>query len=341
MTFRKLFLTVPLSLIAGLLHAAGGAQAAPAKTAPYVLKDGTIYYAGNDLVDELIQQLNEAFIRSHPGFHFKGDMEDSSLALAGLSSGKSAFGPIGREAVPQEVEGFTARYGYPPKEILLGYDQSPNPDIFPPAKVPPAIWVNTKNPLPWLSMAQVSRILTEGISGGDITTWGQLGVGGEWSKRAIHVYLPAAREAGFVFYEGQRLGGRPFTSRAEWLAGSREVMSAVAQDPFGIGLVGYWPTDSGWDRQAELGSQAKLVPLAAGTEERVSRAALGDLFPMSPGIHIYYNQAPGQPLEPWLADYLRLALSPEFQAIVATRTATDGFIPLTAFERQKQLAKVN
>jgi len=63
-------------------------------------------------------------------------------------------------------------------------------------------------------------------------------------KRAIHVYLPGNREAAFLFYTGYKLGDQPYTRRAELLAGPRDVMSAVAQDPFGIGLIGYWPPDS-------------------------------------------------------------------------------------------------
>lgn len=316
--------------------------APPPADAPYLLADGSIHYAGNDLVAVLFGKLSEIFVRTHPGFKFQGDMQDSNLALPGIISGKSAFGPIGRDAIRQELDGFTARYGYPPSEVLIGYDQSPDTDIFPPGKTPAAIWINTRNPLPKLTVAQVGRILKSGGAGGDITHWSQLGIGGEWAKREIHVYLPGNRDAAFLFTMGYRMGDRPFTRRAEWLPSTRDVMSAVAQDPFGIGVIGFWPPDAGWDRQHELGGEAKIVALAADDESRFSRAAPGDLYAFTPGIHIYFNRRPGQRIEPWLKEYLRLALSPEGQALVTAMAVIDTtvFIRLQPGEAERELEKL-
>ena len=314
----------------------------PRSDASYVSADGSIHIAGNDLVEVYIRRLNEIFTKTHPGFRFALDMEDSNLALAGITSGKSALGPIGRDAVAQEVAGFTALRGYPPSEVLLGFDQSPNTDIFAPGKTPPAVWVNAANPLPWLSVAQVARIFTSGAEGGDITSWAQLGLGGEWGKRAIHVYLPGNRDAAFLFYVGYKLGSLPYTRRAELLGGPRDVMSAVAQDPFGIGLIGYWPPDTGWDRQAELGARLKLVPLSANGEEQVSRGGPGDLYAFTPGIHIYFDRPPGKPIEPWIREYLRLALSPEGQDLLRSmeKESSNGFIPLSEDRLAEERAKL-
>ena len=315
--------------------------ALPAVKDSYVMRDGSIYYAGNDLVDELFHRFDEMFERAHPGFKFKSDMIDSNLAVAGLAAGVSAMGPIGREAMPQEVESFVARYGYAPTDFLIGYDQTPDPDIFPPGKRPPAIWINSRNPLPKLTVAQLARIVTMGGGSGDITTWKQLGIGGEWAIREIHVYLPANRDAAFLFNLDDRLGGFPYTSRAELLPGVRDVMSAVAQDPYGIAVMGYWPGDAGWDRQAELGALAKLVPMAADAEGTFSHAQPGELYPLTPGIHILINKKPGQPLEPWIADYLRLVYSDEGQAIFAEMAKAQGFIPLEPEELAKQVARLH
>ena len=315
----------------------------PPKDAPYVLPDGTIYYAGNDLVAAYFEKLDALFVKAHPGFKLKSDMLDSNLALPGIISGKSAMGPIGREAMQQELDGFTALYGYSPADILIGYDQTPNVDIFPPGKTPSALWINAKNPLPALSLEQVTRILKTGNAKGDITYWGQLGLGGEWAHRAIHIYMPGNRDAAFVFYQGDKIDPKlPYTRRIEWLQGPRDVMSAVAQDPFGIGLMGYWPPDTGWDREAELGKQAKIVALRSGPEDKVSHAEPGDLYPLAPGIHIYFNRVPGKPVEPWLKEYIRLALSKQGQDLLVSILEESGnnFIRLDEKEIARQLAKL-
>ena len=312
----------------------------PPKDASYLLSDGTIYVVGNDLVEPLFAKFTEIFMQTHPNIKIKMVMPGSPPAIAGITSGKSAFAPMGREAINQDLDGFAARYGYMPLDFLIGYDQSPNPDIYPPGKFPDALWINVKNPLPKLTMQQAARILTTGGGAADITHWSQLGLTGEWAQREIHVYLPSQRDAAFLFSNGYKFGGYPWTRRAEWLPRSPDVMNAVAQDPFGIGFVGYWPPDSGWDRQLELASQAKLVPLAESEGARFSHGGIGDVYPLTGGIRIYVNRAPGKPLESWVKEYIRLALSKDGQDIIASMMKDQGYIPLDPNDVAKELAKL-
>ena len=52
------------------------------------------------------------------------------------------------------------------------------------------------------------------------------------------------------------------------------------------------------------------------------------------------NRAPGQPLEPWIREYLRLALSKEGQEIISSMTVSDGFIPLNPQDIPAELKKL-
>src|SRR5271167_2701517 len=49
------------------------------KTAEYVLPDGTIYIAGNDLVAPLLERVNAIYSAAHPGFKFKMDLISSGV----------------------------------------------------------------------------------------------------------------------------------------------------------------------------------------------------------------------------------------------------------------------
>src|ERR1700737_4672692 len=49
-------------------------RVAPPSDAPYVLSDGSIYVAGNDLLIPYFEKLNELFAKTHPGFRFKMDL---------------------------------------------------------------------------------------------------------------------------------------------------------------------------------------------------------------------------------------------------------------------------
>jgi phosphate transport system substrate-binding protein len=322
---------------------------APPRNAPYLLPDGSIYVAGNDLLAPFFDQLNALFLKSHPGFKFTFDLHASSLALSGIIAGKSAFGPMARDAPFPDRNAFAARYGYPPTDVQIGWDNTPDSDHFPPnGKFPPGIWVNARNPIPALTVQEVAAILTTGGPGGDITRWGQIAGdegpvganGGDWAKRAIHIYLPALRGLPILSTTRMRFGGRPWAPGAEFLPMGEDVINAVANDPFGIGFIGWWPTDEGWDRQAELGAKVRLMPLSADRDSRISHGGPGDLYPLSGGIHLFINRAPGAPVEPWLAAYVQLALSKEGQDILASLTRTDGFIPLDPDQLESERAKV-
>src|ERR1700757_469845 len=55
------------------------------KSAEYVLPDGSIYIAGNDLVAPLLERIDAIFAAKHPGFKFKTDLISSGVAVAGVS----------------------------------------------------------------------------------------------------------------------------------------------------------------------------------------------------------------------------------------------------------------
>ncbi|MFI5336011.1 MAG: PstS family phosphate ABC transporter substrate-binding protein [Opitutales bacterium] len=343
-----LFLTAAAGLVRAEPTPAGAPPVPFPQGASYVLPDGSIYIAGNDLVAGIIEELNARFQKTHPGFRFTMHLYGSGLGLSGVTSGKSAFGPMARDATFQDKDAFASRYGYPPTDILIGWDNTPDADHFPPGKFPPAVWVNARNPIPSLTLREVAAIFTTGSPAGDITHWGQISGdegavganGGDWAKRAIHVYLPTLRGLPIISTTRYRLGGRPWARRVEFLPMGEDVINAVANDPFGIGLIGWFPTDEGWDRQTELGAKVRVLPLAENKEARVSHGGVGDLYPLAGGIHLLVNRAPGQPLEPWLKAYLELALSPEGQEFIASLTKTDGFIPLAPEDVARELAKL-
>jgi phosphate transport system substrate-binding protein len=326
-----------------------GADLTPPKDAPYVLSDGSIYIAGNDLIEPFLDQINDRFAEQHHGFAFKMDSLSSGVAIAGIVSGKSAFGPTARDVTFIEKDAFASVYGYPVTDVLIGWDNSPDADRFPPGKFPPTVWVNAKNPVASLSLEQVAAIFTSGSPKGDITRWGQIRFheapvgnnGADYAKREIHVYIPSLHGLPVVSTNRARFGDNlTWTRRAEYLPLMEDVVNAVANDPFGIGITGWFPIDEGWDRQLELGPKIRLLPLSVTAESKSSHGGPGDLYPLAGGLHLLINRAPGKPIDPWLKEYVRLILSKEGQDILGSMTKTDGFIPLTPAEAEKELQKV-
>lgn len=312
----------------------------PARGASYLLPDGSAYVLANDLVGPFLEKVDAMFEKAHPNIHIKLNALGSEPGIAALTAGKSAFTPLGRDGLKQDLDGYAALNGYTPVSFLVGYDQSPDPDIFPPGKVPSAIWINSKNPLPKITLAQAAQIFLTGSPKGDITHWSQLGVRGEWGKREIHVYLPAKRDSAFLFIDRDKMGGGEWTRHAEWLEASQDVMAAVAQDPFGIGICGFWPPDAGWEREAELEGKAKLLALGESEDARFSHAGVGDVYPLTGSIRIYFPAPDAKSMEPWMKDYLRLLLSKEGQQILADMQKSDGYIPLEPEKVARELDRL-
>ncbi len=117
-------------------------------------------------------------------------------------------------------------------------------------------------------------------------------------------------------------------------------MAAVAEDSFGIGIIGFWPPDPGWDGQYDLGTQTKLLAMAENESAHYSYATVGDVYPFSGSIRVYFNVAPGKPLEPRMAEYMRLALSDEGQELLKSLAPENGYIALEPSKVKDELAKL-
>jgi phosphate transport system substrate-binding protein len=327
-----------------LAQTAGGDPALPAyeshpvevpKDASYLLPDGSVYIVGNDGMDEVMARFNELFTKNHPGIKFTVLLKGSSTGIGGLTAGVSVLAPMGREAWPTDLSGFREAFGYNPTDVRIGYDGYTRAKH----KNPPAIYVNSKNPIAGLTLDEVKRIFTSGSAKGDLTHWNQVGLKGAWAKRVIHLYGPRD-EGGFATSLRVTLMDKlPFASNYEGLPKLADVINAVAEDPYGIGLVGFFDA-------ASATPDVKLVPLGTKKEGPFVSPDYDMVhagrYPLSPALHFYVNRAPGKPLDPLVKEYLRLALSREGQAIVESQKNNDeGYVPLTAEAAAAELAKLD
>ncbi|MFM0757296.1 PstS family phosphate ABC transporter substrate-binding protein [Paraburkholderia strydomiana] len=295
---------------------------------------GAIQVVGNDGMESLLDGFNALFAQTHPEIRFKMYLKGSSTAIPALSSGISAFAPMGRDMWPTDRANFKNAHGYEPVDIKVGYSGwGPRA----PFKTPPAVYVNQDNAIPGLTVTQLRQILVAGEPEGDISKWSQIKNASMGTSRQIHVY-GMADDGGFATaFRLAHLDGLPFTNRYEALPSALEVLRAVAADPYGIGLVG-------WFDAAKVPG-VRLLPLADAENRPYAIPSQQDLtaerYPFAAFLHIYIDKAPGQPVAPWLIDYLKLALSEPGQTVVAREQNKEtGFLPLSDERRKAELEKV-
>lgn len=204
-----------------------------------------------------------------------------------------------------------------------------------------AIHVNAANPLAGLTLGQLREILA---ADGRITTWGQLGLTGEWASQPIRVHgMVDRRETGnppgIVNYLATRLqlAGRlrpTITAQADapGLPALAGIVRAVAADRHALGYSGFSQAIPG-TRTLPLAETA-AGPFYPGTAREIADRT----YPLCRTIYLCVRRTAGRPLPPAVREFLLFVLSREGQQAVADDPAQ--FLPLPAELAARERAKL-
>ncbi|MCP5006210.1 MAG: phosphate ABC transporter substrate-binding protein [Planctomycetes bacterium] len=280
---------------------------------------GNLNSMGSDTMNNLMTFWAEGFNRLYPGVRVQIEGKGSSTAPPALISGTVQIGPMSRAMKSTEVDKFENKYGYKPIQISTALDAL-------------AVYVNKDNPIKGLNFAQVDAIFSNTRKGGykeDITTWGQLGLTGDFSKRLISLYGRNAASGTYGYFKKKALFKGDYKSTVKEQPGSASVVQGISEDGSGIGYSGIGYKTSG----------VRAVLLAKKGEEYKTaemKNVLNGSYPLARFLYVYVNKKPGQPLDPLVLEFLKYILSKEGQEVVVK----DGYIPLPASILQEELRKV-
>ena len=301
---------------------------------------GTIRMGGAKMAG-LLFVWEDAFKKLQPGIQFVNDLPSSDVALAHVIVGSADLAPSGREPALEEVLGFTEKYLYDVTPIIVGSGAWNTPGG---SSWSPVVFVSRDNPLTQLTMKQLDGIFGAERTGGyeensalfvtrnargsegNIRTWGQLGLAGEWKDKPIQTY-GYAHTGMRHFFELRVFGGgdkwnpnyREYVETGTKMvsdgsgSGSHDMLVALSHDKFGIG----------WSGNGHAASVAGLKPIALATKEggpyydATERNLQTHDYPLSRNVFIYLNRPPGKPLDPKLKEFLRFILSQEGQDLLA------------------------
>ena len=319
-----------LAMIAGGFGTAGIARAEQVQVDPKIGGyekvsgiSGNLSGIGSDTMVNLMTLWREAFVRHYPGANITIEGKGSSTAPPALLAGTAQLGPMSREMKAEEIDPFIKKYGQSPQKIGVALDAL-------------SIYVNKDNPIEKLAFSQVDAIFSKTRKRGgsqDITTWGQLGLTGEWEKRPISLYGRNSASGTYGFFKEQALGKGDFKDTVKEQPGSAAVVQGVTADLAGIGYSGIGYKTSG----------VRAVPLVeknAGRSEAYEPTyanVLSKKYPLSRMLYIYVIKTPGKPVDPIVKEFLKFVLSKEGQEIVVK----DGYLPLPVAVDAKQIEELN
>jgi phosphate transport system substrate-binding protein len=281
---------------------------------------GNLSSIGSDSMNNLMTLWAETFRKYYPNVKVQVEGKGSSTAPPALIAGTAQFGPMSRTMRSTEIDQFEQRYGYKPAEIRTSYDAL-------------SVYVHKDNPIKELSLAQVEAIFGKSRKRGfksNVTTWGQLGLTGEWANKPIGLYGRNSASGTYGFFREHVLKNGDYKDTVKEQPGSASVVQGITEDRYAIGYSGAGYRTSGV-RAVPLSEQPN-GPYYEGTYEEVTSGK----YPLSRFLYVYVNKAPGKPLDPVPLEFLKLVMSKEGQEVVIK----DGYMPLTPVQVKEELAKI-
>jgi phosphate transport system substrate-binding protein len=315
-------LAVTLVIGGSLALAAGPVKLDPALPTykPTSGVSGNISSIGSDSLNNLMTLWAESFSKFYPNAKIQIEGKGSSTAPPALIAGTAQLGPMSRAMKGTEIDQFEKKYGYKPTQIRTSVDAL-------------GVFVNKDNPIKCLTMAQVDAIFSKSRRYGykeDITTWGQLGLTGEWAAKPVSLYGRNSASGTYGFFKEHTLKNGDFKDSVKEQPGSASVVQGVTVDRFAIGYSGIGYATAG----------VRAVPMAEKEGDKCYEAdqdnAYAGSYPLSRFLYVYLNRAPGKPLEPLTREFVKLVLSKEGQEVVIK----DGYFPIPSSISKEELGKI-
>lgn len=281
---------------------------------------GNVISVGSDTLANLMTLWAEEFKKNYPNVNIQIQAAGSSTAPPALTEGTSNLGPMSRQMKSEEVAAFEGKHGYKPTPIAVAIDAL-------------AVYVHKDNPIQGLTIAQVDAIFSATRKCGhnsDITTWGQVGLTGEWANRPIQIYGRNSVSGTYGYFKKHGLCKGDYKNSVNEQPGSASVVQSVTKALGGVGYSGIGYKTSG----------VNAVPLTKeeGGEfiPATPEMAIAGKFPLSRFLYVYVNKAPNKDLDPIVAEFMKMVLSKIGQEVVLK----DGYVPLPASVVAKELDKL-
>lgn len=281
---------------------------------------GSIKSVGSDTMGELMTAWTEGFRKIYPDAQAEVEAKGSATAPPALIQGTATVGPMSREWTSEEIDHFQSKFGYKPTVLPTAIDML-------------AVYVNKDNPIKGLTFQQIDAVFSKNRKGGgtkDITTWGDLGLDGEWKDKPITLYGRNQASGTYLYFKDHALYKGAYKDTVKELPGSSAVVQAVTNDKYGMGYSGIGYKTAG----------VLAVPLAKNEGDAFVPAepanAYTGKYPLARFLYVSLNYKPGSQLDPLRAEFIKYLFSRQGQEVVIA----NGYMPVLAKHAKSGLKNV-
>ena len=290
---------------------------------PYQKADGIsgqIKSVGSDTLIDEMTRWSKGFMALYPDVKIQADGQGSATAPPALLADAAQFGPMSRPMTSEESRAFEAKFGYKPTQFRVAVDAL-------------AVYVNKDNPISCLSLQQLNRIFssTRRVAfGGNIGTWGDVGLAGDWANKPITLYGRNEISGTYAVFREMALYDGEYKSELKKQPSSEAIVQMIASDRYAIGYSGI-----GYNT-----ASVRTVPLAiaegSACSDTSAEAAYSRKYPLARYLYIYINKKPDAPLDPLRREFIKYILSKDGQV----ETEAGGFYSITNADRESDLKRL-
>ncbi|MGF6851483.1 PstS family phosphate ABC transporter substrate-binding protein [Paraburkholderia sp. CI3] len=290
---------------------------------------------GADVMDEITLGWIKLYRKAYPRMSVTMEAKASGTGGPALTNGAADLAPVGRELLPAEEKAFVDKFGYKPMAIRVATGSVGSLG----KTAASVVLVDKDNPLKGLTLAQLDAIYSKTRNRGhaDITRWGDLGLGGDWADRPIHLYGLKPVNGIEYYLKLNVLEGGAYKDNIEFVKGKgfTHAFTVAAED------MATHPGGLTYALLANVTPNVKVLPLAEKEGEPFLMPTVQNVYthkyPLSRYVYIFVNKKPGEPLQPKVKEFLKAVLSAQGQDVVAKEGV---YIPLTPDVVKQELAKL-
>ena len=247
---------------------------------------GTLNSVGSDTLNNMMALWAESFQAFYPNVKIQIEGKGSSTAPPALIEGSSQIGPMSRPMKATEIDAFEKKFGYKPSAVGVAIDAL-------------AVFVHKDNPAKGLTLKQIDSSFssTFKLGGKPAKNWGDLGLSGAWSNRAISLYGRNSASGTYGVFKDIALSKGDYASNVKEQPGSSAVVQGIGSDLGGLGYSGY-----GYKTSSVRALPVNGYPPSADN-------ALSGKYPLGRVLYVYYNHKPGTKLDATTREFLKFTLS--------------------------------
>lgn len=188
---------------------------------------GSAVLSGSTTMLGLAKAWSDRFRQFHPNVTFTRGKDGSEAAIQDISDNPEVIAGSSRPLTDKELQSLKSSKCKEPLSIIVALD-------------PLALYVHPKNPIASVTPEQLESIFrAPGSDKPHASTWGDLGVTGDWKDQPIRIHSRSDISGTTGFIRDWVIQGATLARSAEVHDSNDKVCAGVAGDPYGIGISGF------------------------------------------------------------------------------------------------------